>query len=862
MSGFKRIPLKIDAATGRQIDEHGSIAREADQFRLLFDETVILCCELYDLDRSSGVAVMNEHPISEDMALAAFGDCDFDPATPFMFLTEQSGDLSSNHVNAPGDWYGGTMADRSKGQISFRINTNTTRFSQALKAPGYPKYYFLITGIPAGETEKSVLAYFQFKAENRPSSSAGEPAGTNPSYLTAQQTLALLNAAPVREYNIDGATLWHSTQTNADRFYRETRLNGEPTAAFPLPRSAYQEWLNSGNTGTEEQFLASLKGEDGIGLNYLGAWRETVYVARDAVTYAGSLYIADGPVSAEPPAEGWTLLVSKGDKGTDGYSAYEIWLALGNDGTEQDFIASLSGSDGSDGSHWLSGTGVPDNSNGNDGDLYLNTNNGDVYKKAAGAWGGAICNIIGPAWDVDAYGLLSGLTDHDAEIAGYSYLATDTGDLYIKNSAASGDWAAPVPFKGDKGDQGDSVNPCGEYSAAATYSKNDLVTLNGSSYVSRTDGNTGNNPAADANNWQLAAEKGADGNTPLFVSGTFANADLNSGILTVTHTNGNAVLPFAITDNNGGNVLLDEQAVTFSNNHITVDLAIFGAISGTWKYAFGGVGTGSGGGGGSGALADMDTVNNDVWSGADLSVVNGGTGASTAANARTNLGLGNAAVLNAGTAANNLVQLTTAGKLPPVDGSLLTNLPVPSGILANPMTSVGDIIVGGAAGIPTRLARGGELSLFCVVGGVPGYHYKFGTSENDIVKRNVSGGIGASIVSETASGGGVTVDGLLIKDGSVSSQYLNKGNIADSVTIDRNYGDYQACTTTGAVTGITIANLRTETGMIVEINNAAGYAVNFGTTTVITPAESGRYACAFYNRNGTVFFMGKGRMWS
>ena len=55
MSGFKRIPLKIDAATGRQIDEHGSIAREADQFRLLFDETVILCCELYDLDRSAAL---------------------------------------------------------------------------------------------------------------------------------------------------------------------------------------------------------------------------------------------------------------------------------------------------------------------------------------------------------------------------------------------------------------------------------------------------------------------------------------------------------------------------------------------------------------------------------------------------------------------------------------------------------------------------------------------------------------------------------------------------------------------------------------------------------------------------------------
>lgn len=58
------------------------------------------------------------------------------------------------------------------------------------------------------------------------------------------------------------------------------------------------------------------------------------------------------------------------------------------------------------------------------------------------------------------------------------------------------------------------------------------------------------------------------------------------------------------------------------------------------------------------------------------------------ANLKTSLGgLGTAAPLNVGTAANNVVQMTAATKLPAVDGSLLTNLPSPTGFapLASPV---------------------------------------------------------------------------------------------------------------------------------------------------------------------------------
>jgi hypothetical protein len=75
-------------------------------------------------------------------------------------------------------------------------------------------------------------------------------------------------------------------------------------------------------------------------------------------------------------------------------------------------------------------------------------------------------------------------------------------------------------------------------------------------------------------------------------------------------------------------------------------------------------------------VADMSNVINT------LAIADGGTGANSASSARTNLGIKTAALYDVGVGANNVVQLTSAAKLPALDASLLTNLPTTPTITA------------------------------------------------------------------------------------------------------------------------------------------------------------------------------------
>lgn len=89
-------------------------------------------------------------------------------------------------------------------------------------------------------------------------------------------------------------------------------------------KSAYQIWLEQGNSGTESDFFNSLKGAKGD----KGDKGEKGDIG------------AKGDVGEQG---------IQGIQGEDGKSAYEVWLELGNKGSEADFLKSLKGEKGDTG---------------------------------------------------------------------------------------------------------------------------------------------------------------------------------------------------------------------------------------------------------------------------------------------------------------------------------------------------------------------------------------------------------------------------------------------------------------------------------------------------------------------------------
>lgn len=88
-------------------------------------------------------------------------------------------------------------------------------------------------------------------------------------------------------------------------------------------KSAYQIWLDNGHTGSEQEYLQAIQGEDGT---------DSVSINRETTV-----------VKQLPPEKG-----DKGDsiKGDTGLSAYDLAVQQGYEGSIDEWLSSLRGADG------------------------------------------------------------------------------------------------------------------------------------------------------------------------------------------------------------------------------------------------------------------------------------------------------------------------------------------------------------------------------------------------------------------------------------------------------------------------------------------------------------------------------------
>lgn len=144
----------------------------------------------------------------------------------------------------------------------------------------------------------------------------------------------------------------------------------------------------------------------------------------------------------------WTLKYNiKGQQGNPGNDGADG--APGTNGTNGS--NGTNGTNGADGSVWRNGSGVPSNGSGVNGDYYLDTANGDVYKRVTGAYV-LQGNIKGVAGTNGAPGAVwrsgSGVPSNGLGIDGDYYLNTANSDVYFK---ASGTYSVVVNIKGATG---------------------------------------------------------------------------------------------------------------------------------------------------------------------------------------------------------------------------------------------------------------------------------------------------------------------------------------------------------------------------------------------------------------------------
>ena len=271
---------------------------------------------------------------------------------------------------------------------------------------------------------------------------------------------------PVASQGKDGDT--HINTVTGDLF---TKSNGQwtKTGAIKGPKG------DKGDTGPAG-------GGSGSGSGPAGKDGKSITISSTTTDAQGNTIITF--------SDGTSVTIRKGDKGDKGDTG-----VAGKDGT--------TGAQGADGHSITSGPGAPNNANGKDGDLYVDINTGDLYRKDNGTWkpNGTIKGAKGDKGDTGPAGPAgkdgsgktinsgNGQPNNSQGKDGDLYYDKGTGQLYYKDN---GVWK-PIDIKGQKGDKGDTGAPgkdglAGRDGSNGTNGKDGKSILSGTGKPSNTTG--------------------------------------------------------------------------------------------------------------------------------------------------------------------------------------------------------------------------------------------------------------------------------------------------------------------------------------------------------------------------------------
>jgi hypothetical protein len=218
-------------------------------------------------------------------------------------------------------------------------------------------------------------------------------------------------------------------------FYREDETGSVPVRAFLLSTFSIVGLLNDVNAGADLPESEAVDRLNALVYSVLSAGEEVQYSA-DGITWLSPEEVTD---------PGTVKYFRSRNRKTKGEWSDPVPVVAGPEGPE--------GSQGIQGETGPQGKAATVSI----GTVTTGLPGTDATVENVGNDNAAVLNFTiprGSAFKVDATGLLADRSQYDSEQEGFSYLATDNGNVYIRQGAG---WSDPIPFKGDPGKDGENA---------------------------------------------------------------------------------------------------------------------------------------------------------------------------------------------------------------------------------------------------------------------------------------------------------------------------------------------------------------------------------------------------------------------